>query len=164
MTPQHYLAVLDQRMESRGFKPIPQRPSDVQVDRVFQRREFSLTKFGMLDTFCVATCSGDPLTPAWIEAFSKAAFGFALRHKIWIPRGFGGTAFAYPLVVADAVPDDARQFVARYCPKHWASVEFPVVVDCSSGELLFYRSTPMWGAAYYGGIRRQVQELFAPSR
>ncbi|UCC68901.1 MAG: hypothetical protein JSV79_02960 [Armatimonadota bacterium] len=160
MTPEQYLALLDQRMGSRGFSLMPQPPTDLRVDRMFQRREFSLTKFGIVDTFCLIRRASEPLTPVSVEAFSRASFAFALKHKIWIPRGFGGTAVAYPVLVADAVPDTVRQFAERYCPRHWASIEFPVVVDCSSGSLLFYKSTPLWGAAYYRGLRRQSEELF----
>jgi hypothetical protein len=46
--------------------------------------------------------------------------------------------------------------------KHWASIVFPVLVDLSLGNLHYRRTTPIWGAAYVGGLRRTADELLAP--
>lgn len=84
-----------------GFAKFHKEPHDLQVERSFRRRKFSITKFGMVDTFCVVKCVAENLTIDFLGSFSKQVFDFALKNKIWIPRGLGGMAIAYPLLVID---------------------------------------------------------------
>ena len=37
----------------------------------------------------------------------------------------------------------------------------PVVFDLASGSLYYFEGTPLWGAAYYAGFRREVQANLA---
>jgi len=155
-----YFSGLDSRLEQRGFVTLPRGPLDLPVDRTYFRRKLSITKFGVVDTFCIVKCVDANLTPSFVKSFSEQAFTFALKNKIWIPRGCGGGVVVYPLLVIDSVPDGVRSFVEGYCPKHWASNEFPVVLETSSRNLLYCRSTPLWGCAYYRGFRKEAESLF----
>ena len=42
-------------------------------------------------------------------------------------------------------------------PKHWASNEIPVVFDLADGNLCYLEKTPVWGAAYFAGFRREIE-------
>ena len=93
MTKQHfedYLLVLDSKMEHCGFVKFHQEPHDLQAEKSFRRRKFSITKFGVVDTFCVVKCLAENLTTNFLESFSKQVFEFALKNKICLPRGWGG--------------------------------------------------------------------------
>ena len=102
------------------------------------------------------------LTTALFESSSRQIFEFALKNKIWLPRGLGAGVVAYPLLVTDIVSDDVRSFVQKYCPKHYASTEFPAVVELSSKSVLYCNSTPIRGALYYRGFRKEVERLYRP--
>ncbi len=143
-----------------GIAPFDDKPEG--VDQVWMRRRFEITKFGLVDTFVlVRFVPGAELTTELFEEFSGAGFEFALEHKNFMPRGFGGMAIAHPLIVTDALPEPVADFVkTEYCPKHWASNEFPAIFDLGSGQLTRYEQTPAWGAAFYAGFRKQVDKLF----
>ena len=158
LTCEQYLQVRSQDWQRQGFDPLP---ASTEAETVFRRRRFSLTKFGVVDTFCIARCFEDILSEGQIETFSSNAFRFALKNKFFLPRGLGGMAIAYPLLIAENVSNSVRQFITRsYNPKHWSSFEFPVVFELSTGQLLFYQSTPAWGAAYYRSFRTEAETLF----
>ena len=155
---QSYLSGLGTRLEGQGYKPL----ENPEADGAWRQRKGSFLKFGVVDTFVVAKyLPRDTLDRDLFRGFCSGAFDFGLKNKVWLPRGFGGTAVVHPVVVTDELDRDLCLFVEdEYCPKHWASFEFPVVHDLSSGRIHFYTKTPAWGAAYYRGMRKAVQALF----
>jgi hypothetical protein len=98
-----------------------------------------------------------------LRTFGGAVVDAALAGKIRIPRGLGSSLVVYPVLLADAIPDELKEFISSYAPKHWSIVEFPAVVDLSSGDLVLFEKTPVWGAAYYRATRREAQDLLAQS-
>jgi hypothetical protein len=38
----------------------------------------------------------------------------------------------------------------------------PVVYDAQRDRLFYFEKTPIWGAAYYRGLRKQITDLLAP--
>jgi len=157
-----YLSAVDLRMRRQGFVSLLEEAGDFQVNRLLRQREFSPIACSMIDTFCIVRCVAADLTGASVEQFSRQAFSWALKHKIWIPRGLGGGLFVYPVLVTPAAGEDVRSAITTYCPRHWAACEFPAVVDLSAKALLYYQDTPFWGAVFYKGIRKEVRELFLP--
>ena len=154
------LSQLTQHLNSLSFKSYD--PSCAEADLSFHKRAVALTKFALLDTFITVRFMAEAeLTVENVQAFSESSFAFALANKNWLPRGLFGCAAAFPLVVTPRVTEDVSRFInADYCPKHWASMEFPTIVELESGELHFFRATPMWGAAYYRGLRKQSESYF----
>ena len=157
---ENYLLVLDSKMEDYGFVRFHQELHDLQVDRFFRRRKFSIIRFSIVDTFCVVKYIPKDLTTEFLKSFGRQIFKFSLKNKIWIPRGFGGWTVAYPLLVTDTISDDVRLFIRKYNPKRLASVEFPVVVELSSKSVFYYTRTPLWGLFYFYGLRKEVKRLF----
>ncbi|MBI5928919.1 MAG: hypothetical protein HY862_06400 [Chloroflexi bacterium] len=114
------------------------------------------------EVFCFITALRGNLTPEAIEQYSQQAFEFAKQQKQSSRLSTRAVAIiAYPLIIAETVPDEVRKFVTKqYKPSHWGSYEFPVVVELSTQKLHYRKSTPIWGAAYYGAIRKQADQYF----
>jgi hypothetical protein len=71
-----------------------------------------------------------------------------------------GSRYAVAMVDGlDAATTDAVKTHAP--PRHWAAAEVPVVYDRGSGKLCFFEKTPMWGAAYYRGFRKEIAKFLA---
>jgi hypothetical protein len=158
LTYRQYVDNRTQYWQQIGFQALPSDNSDL----MFRRRKFSITKFGIVDTFCIVTHMKNEVTTGFISEFGSDAFKIALKNKFFLPRGLGAMAVVYPLIVANQVPETVANFLTQsHTPKHYASVEFPVIFDLSTQHLIFYQGTPVWGAAYYSGYRKEVQHLFA---
>ncbi len=114
------------------------------------------------EVFCFITALRGNLTPEAIEQYSQQAFEFAKQHKKTSRISTRATAIiAYPLIITETLPPDVLKFVTKkYKPSHWGSYEFPVVMELSTQKLHFRKSTPIWGAAYYGMIRKQATQYF----
>ena len=125
-----------------------------------RRTKFELTKFGYSETFFVfaefSTLGFDEL-----EAFSGRGFRYALGARTNpLPRGFFASVFCFPVALVHSVGADTAQTVRNNLPvKHWSAAEVPVVYDLTSGALHYFEKTPMWGAAYYNGFRRTIQQM-----
>jgi hypothetical protein len=78
-----------------------------------------------------------------------------LGHAGFVLREPGGGA---------ALEARPRQFkLTRFgLVETWCVLEFPLVVDASSGSLVHLDKTPLWGAAYYRRTRAEGRELFSP--
>jgi len=117
-------------------------------------------KFSYVSTLVAVKFVESNLTMDQIRLFSKESFQLGLELVGMLPRGAGGAAVVYPAFVTQTVDDGIRAFMKNFCPKHWASCEFPVVVALSSKEVIFYPSTPIWGSLYYSGFRQEARRLF----
>jgi len=163
---ERYLAAVEPRLVAGRFAAFsPPAPSGATLAgaRVFHRREFVLARFGIVDAFFVfAAMAAADATPDAVRAFSSSAFELALSHKNWLPRGFGGSAVAHPVVVTRRAGAPLRDFMARHAPKHWASFEYPAVVDLEDGRLHLFTGTPIWGGIYYDAFRREVTAVAQP--
>jgi len=53
-------------------------------------------------------------------------------------------------------------FLGNYVNKHFAANEFPSLVELSTGDLYCYPRTPIWGALYYDGYRKESRDFFSP--
>jgi hypothetical protein len=77
------------------------------------------------------------------------------------PRGLRSSVVAYAaLVIEDASPE-VVDAVAEEPPKHWAALEFPIVVELATQSMRYFEKTPFWGAAYYRTTRAVADELLA---
>jgi len=157
-----YLAALEPRLQAEGFQKLPDVPVETDAAVAYRKRKFEITKFGLVDRFAIPVWrAGSELTDDWLRDYGTRCFAYALKNKSWLPRGFFGMAIAYPLVVTDVLEPPLEELVTRgYCPKHWASSEFPAVFDLRRGTVFHYEATPTWGAAYYPGMRTEVARLY----
>lgn len=155
-----YVEGLAERLAEEGFErtevPIPDAVAG------FHRRRVSLRKFGFVDTLVVVFDASGDRTVEWARDRSEAAFERVLTEKLPLPRGVGSTAVVHPVFVGRDV-DAGTSWVREYAPNHWASFEFPVVVDLADGSVAFHEDTPLWGALYYRGFRSFARDVLAPA-
>jgi hypothetical protein len=130
---------------------------------VATRSSFQLTKFGFWETFFVFREHGQ-LDRASMQRFMREAVAHAFASRsVSLPRGvFAGVA-TFGIALAQSVDPTLVQAVrSETPPKHWAANEIPVVYDRGTSQLHYFEKTPVWGAAYFKGFRKQIEQFLAP--
>ncbi|MBI1915425.1 MAG: hypothetical protein HYS12_11915 [Planctomycetes bacterium] len=158
-----YVSVLQERLVAEGY--------DLEGDVAFRgqgfrwvakKQRFELGKFGFVEYFVLLTQYSE-VDAQSLREFSADAFGYAaLKHT---PRKYRlpVALFVFPVIVAASVEEKAIRSLEEDAPaKHFGAFEFPVVYDLHSGTIYFHRKTPFWGRAYYKGMRKLAERLFAP--
>lgn len=153
---ENYLKNLYSRFENNEYESFNYSESD----RGFHRKEISLSKFGKVDTYIFIRNFAEPIKFDEIKLYSTKVFEYAKKLRTGLPLGFGGSLVVYPLIIGNMKSENDIRLFEKYVPKHWAAVEFPVIASLSLTTLHYYSGTPMWGAAYYKGLRNEVEELF----
>lgn len=127
---------------------------------VARRLRFSLTKFGFSETFFIFK-KFDRLTTDALRAFSADAYRCAKKRRaIPLPCGLLESVWCYPVAIAKSVDGPTLASVRSDTPrKHWASAEMPVIYDEAQDEPFYFEKTPLWGAAYYAGHRKQIRRI-----
>jgi hypothetical protein len=155
-----YVETVRERLLGAGFKEEdPPAGSTLQA----RHRVIKLSRFGFIETVVVVSTIRSRPTAEDLKAFASDAVKSALVGKVRLPLGFGSGVVVYPVLLVDAIPSELTEFVRSYAPKNWAILEFPVVVNPASGELVFFEKTPMWGSAYYRTTRQVARKLLTPS-
>ena len=129
------------------------------IDRVYHKREFEITKFGMVDRFFMFHIMDTKLGKEGVRKICERMFSLSIENKIWIPRSMGSALITYPVFVSQGpTSSDLNRFFEGFNPKHYAAFEFPVLIDLSSNCLYYYQGTPIWGLVYYEGMRHEARE------
>src|SRR5262245_31836356 len=147
------------RLKDNGFVFLDD--SDTGKFRAAARRSrFELTKFGNCETFYIFK-EFDYLDADAMRRFSADAFRYAKAHKkCFLPCGLFEAVFSFAVAVAGRVRVEAERILrSEVPPKHWAAAEMWVAYDESRGELFYLEKTPIWGAAYYAGFRKQIRRF-----
>lgn len=133
-------------------------------EAVALRSGWEWSKFGFSEVFFVFGRIEDP-TEVNLRAFSARAMEFALNNrKIRLPRGFFESVWCFSVALTTSLADvDAQKIREVSPPKHWAAAEIPVVFDEAQQRIVYFERTPLWGAAYYAGIRKDIQRLLTPA-
>ena len=156
-----YLTTLEQWMTHYGFSPLGVEPNWL-FDKGFKRERTEATKFGKASTYCFIKYASESYDAKKYRIFSNESFNYALNIRTGNPLGLGAMLIVYPLLIVDKISNELLTETKIYLNKHFAANEFPVILDMSSGDIHFYPSTPMWGALYYNGFRKEVFELYSP--
>lgn len=150
---------VSQKLAMNSFVPLNAQIYQPQGYKYAVRRSrLELSKFGNAEYFF--TFAEIPnLTPQKLLGYSGAAFQFALRNKSFpLPCGFFESVFCFAVVItANLHPELARSIRDTAPVKHWAAFEMPIVFDLANGGLYYFEKTPVWGAAYFAGFRREIQ-------
>jgi hypothetical protein len=155
-----YYEMLSQWMAYFGFSPITVH-KDAEIDLVFKRSGFEASKFGKADYYCCVKYL-EKADPESYRLFSGRMYDLAMKHRTGAPVGFGAMLVVYPLIVTENISQELYNETKLYCPKHFASNEFPSVIDQATGYVYFYEQTPLWGSAYYANFRREAYKFFSP--
>jgi hypothetical protein len=157
---ERYVESVRERAQLAGFRQeTPQKGAILKA----RRQETKLTRFGIVETVVVISDVYSQPSPDQLRAFGSDSVRSTLEGKVRKPRGFGRSLVVYPVVIADGISDGLIQFVRSYVPKHWAIVEFPVILDLQTSSLVLLEKRPFWGAAYYSKTRRDAYDLLAPT-
>ena len=149
------------RLVAAGFVILDDVSSNGRIFKTVARRSrFELTKFGFSETFFVFA-EFSTLGAGVMRRFSADAFRCAKQYKkIPLPCGLFEGVWCFAVAITQAVDQATQRSVRNEAPpKHWAAGEIPVVYDQVQRRLHYFERTPLWGAAYYAGFRRQIEEF-----
>lgn len=161
-----YLNELADNLARQGFRI----QRNVRLDPYFLHivasvNAVEVTKFGKMSRVVPITSMNNPVTIEMIKDFSASAMRYSLDNRgSDLPRGFGGSVLSVPTIVSDEYREDVKKWISKNRPpRHFAAAEFPVLLSTAVHGVYYYKKTPMWGAVYYRGFRKFVQEIFGPS-
>ena len=154
-----WLQGVSQKLAANGYTSLPPEKYQAQNFKYSAgRSRFEITKFGMAENFF--TFAEIPnLTQQIMMQYTNAAFQFAnANKKVSLPNGIFVATFSYAVAITAHLNPQLAQFVRETMPTaHWGAFELPVIFDLATGELCYYEKTPLWGAAYYRGFRKEIQ-------
>ena len=153
----HHVAT---RLQSDAFVPMdPQSYQPAGFKFAVRRTRFEIAKFGMAETFFVFA-DIPTLTPEIINSFSNGAFQLALRSKsVPLPCGLFESVWSFAVAITSNLHPQMAEIIRNTTPpRHWSAGEIPVIFDATTGYLCYFEKTPVWGAAYYAGFRKQIQK------
>lgn len=156
---EEYYGMLENWMKYFGMEPLGTEPNWL-FDKAYRRSRLEAAKFGQSNTYAFAKYSETPDVKAF-EQFSRESFNYAMSLPRSLPLSLGSTVTVYPCFVVNRITKELADFVKNYLNKHYASFEFPGVLDLFSKEVYYYPSTPMWGALYYSGFRSEFYRMFS---
>lgn len=122
--------------------------------------KFELSKFGVSDYFVVVKELTEP-TLEQIRAFSNQTYVYADQQRSGkLPPGFFASYWTFSVALVASLSAEVKTAIQHTAPpQHWASAEFPVVIDLAAGQSYYFQDTPVWGAAYFAGFRQFASEL-----
>ena len=154
-----WLQHVSPKLAANGFQPLPPEVyQPLSYKYAVRRSRFEITKFGMAESFFMFAEIPD-LRADVMQSFSATSFGLANQNKVTpLPNGLFACVFCYAVAMTERLDPAVAAHIKTTAPvKHWASNEIPVVFDLASGELCYFEGTPVWGAAYYAGFRREIE-------
>ncbi len=99
----------------------------------------------------------DSPTVADVKNLFEAGFRIGKkRNRVPLIRGLQFGYMIIPVIIANEVSDEVRQYASKQPPKRWCLMEFPVVCDVNSNETVYFKGTPMWGAFFFSDLRNLV--------
>lgn len=160
---EQYYKYLDGWMAYYGFTPLAI-PQNSGLERFYRMTRIEATKFGKNDRYIGVKF----MQSASVNDYKE--FAFKVYGVSRIDRqgkgllGFGAMMSAYPLLIIENISNELAVFAKNYSPlRSRATVEFPSLFDLTSANLYYSGKTPIWGAAYYSGFRREVYAYFSPN-
>ena len=154
-----WLQHVSEKLAANGFRPMaPEKYQPLGFKYVAHRSRFEPSKFGMAERFF--TFAEIPNLEAGIlHQFSSTSFQFSNKNKSApLPNGFFMAVFCFAVVITEGLHPQLAQSIRNTTPtKHWSAFEIPIVFDMANGDLCYFQGTPLWGAAYYAGFRREIE-------
>lgn len=93
--------------------------------------------------------------------YTTACTDWALRNYSGVPRGLQKGVAIYPVMLQHPMNPGAVQFVKEKPKAKFAAFTLPVVVDPVERQMQFMDSTPVWGFAMWGGVKKAASEALA---
>ncbi len=154
-----WLHHVSNKLAANGFGPMaPEKYQPLGYKYAAQRSRFEPSKFGMAERFF--TFAEIPnLDAGVLQSYSSTSFRFANTNKSApLPNGLFMAVFCFSVAITENLHPQLAQSIRETAPaKHWAANEIPIVFDLANGNLCYFLGTPVWGAAYYAGFRREIE-------
>ena len=154
-----WLNHVSQKLAANDFKPLaPQIYQTMGYKYAAHRSRFEISKFGMAETF-FTFAEIENVQPQTLQVYAATSFQLGKNNKSApLPNGFFMSVFCYAVAITEGLEPQMAEWIRNTVPvKHWAAFEIPIVFDLRSGELCYFQKTPIWGAAYYAGFRREIE-------
>ncbi|MHA1930097.1 MAG: hypothetical protein ACTSV2_16110 [Candidatus Thorarchaeota archaeon] len=103
----------------------------------------------------------DHITQHDAQIFSTACYDCAKKNYTGL-RGLQSGFSSISALVSYSVDMSAKQWVANYQKKHFASFELPVIIDLSTSEILFRKKKPFFGRLYYSSFHEFILKYYRP--
>lgn len=82
--------------------------------------------------------------------------GKSSRRIPWL-RGMQFGYVIIPVVVAEVVSDEVREYVCKAPVNRWCLFEFPVIYDLRTADACCFQDTNLWGAFFFPELRGVVR-------
>jgi hypothetical protein len=163
MNTNSWLGQVSQKLAANDYGAMPPEKYQSQNFKyAAHRSRFEISKFGIAEYFF--TFAEIPnLNVGILQQFSAASFAFAKANKSSsLPDGLFSATFCFAVAITANVPAEFAEYIRAAAPtKHWSAFEISAVFDLANGGLYYFEKTPLWGAAYYNGFRREIQSNLA---
>ena len=93
--------------------------------------------------------------------YSAAYTDWALHNYAGVPRGLQKGVAIYPVMLQHPMNPGAIQFVKEKPKAKFAAFTLPVVVDPVDRQVQFMDTTPVWGFAMWGGVKKAATEVLS---
>ena len=154
-----WLQHVSQSLAANAFRPMaPELYQPQGYLYAAHRSRFEVSKFGMAETFF--TFAEIPNVQSGVlQSYSSLSFQFANNNKSTpLPNGFFVAIFCFAVAITEGLDPHLALSICDTAPtKHWSAFEIPIVFDLATGDLCYFQKTPVWGAAYYAGFRREIE-------
>ena len=131
-------------------------------DKIYLRDSFQASKLANVETYCFVKYAPENFDSNNFRQFSVETFNYAKKYRSGLPLGLVGSLVVYSCLIVERVTTEHISFINKYVNKHFAAFEFPSILDISTGNIYCYPKTPMWGALYYRGFKKETGEIFSP--
>jgi hypothetical protein len=151
---------LAQRLGGDGFSITRNVTSNgYNMEVIAVKSAFELLKFGRMTRFIIAAAV-NPVDAKTVQDYSSRSTKYALDNRdSLLPRGFGGSLLSVPVIVSNDFTDELKKWITETsAEKHWSAFEFPVLISTEAHQIFYCKRTPVWGAAYYKGFRKFVEQ------
>lgn len=151
---------LAQRLTADGFAvKRATRLDPYQLDVMAAKSAWEIGKFGQMTRFVLAS-GMEAVDAKTVQDFSSRSTKFALDNPgLLLPRGFGGSLLSVPVIVSDDFDEGLKKWISEtLAEKHWPAFEFSVLISLKDRQIHYCKKTPIWGAAYYRGFRKFVEQ------
>ena len=156
----NYFDLLAKRLLSKGFqieRAVGVNPYHVEV--LASKTKLEANKFGKMNYFILASPLETPDTNTVLN-YSARSMKYALDNPDSVlPRGFGRGVLVVPTIVSLDLDDMVKNWISStFMKKHWAALEFPVLISLKDKRPYYCTKTPFWGGLYYDEVREFVEE------
>ncbi len=104
-----------------------------------------------------------PYVTSWdIQGFNAISFTHSNQKEIPLVNQEGVLSIA--VLCGAHIDQEAIDYVSKNPMKHFAAFEIPAVYDLTEGALHHFKKRPLIGYAYYGFIRRYLEQNFDPPK